>query len=128
LTRRTLLHAVAATLLLAGGAAVGLGVVVLHSLWWGLALGLAATVAALLALPGRWWARLPAAVGWAGAVGWLSASTPEGDYLVAGDLSGYVVLMIAFAVLVTGIVSLRPRGPGRRPRGGADSVPARSGS
>lgn len=122
MTRGDLLRAVVAVSLLAGGAVVGFGVVVLHSLWWGLALGLAATGSALVALLGRWWARLPFAIGWAGAVGWLSGSRPEGDYLIAGDLSGYVLLMTAFAVLVTGIVSLRPR----RPHRVVDSLPARS--
>ncbi len=112
----------AAVLLLAGGGVAGVAAVVLHARWWGLLLGLAAVVAALAALPGRWWGRLPFAVGWALAVAWLSRSRPEGDYLIAGDLSGYVLLLASFAVLLSGVLSLRPR----RPQGGEDSLTARS--
>ena len=43
-----------AVLFLVGGAVVGVCAVALHNYWWGLLLGVAATVALLVAIPGGW--------------------------------------------------------------------------
>ncbi len=100
-------RAAAAVVVLLGGAGAALCTVALHTRWWGLAIGLAATAATLVALPGGWWRRLPFALGWAGAVAVLTPERPEGDFLVASNLPGYVVLVAAPVVLVAGLVGLR---------------------
>ncbi len=79
----------------------------LHGYWWGLLLGIATTGAWLVAIPGGWWLRLPFAVGWGAAVLALSAERSEGDYLVATDARGYVLLGTGVAVLIGGIIGVR---------------------
>jgi hypothetical protein len=104
--------AVALVLLLLG-AVVGGCAIALHARWWGLALAVAATLATLVALPGGWWARLPFALGFVAALAALSGQRPEGDYLVASDVPGYVLLGFGVVVVCGGIVGLRhhPRTP-----------------
>ena len=97
-----------ATGALLGGAVVGLFAVVVHGWTWGLVLALAATAATLVALPPGW-ARLPFALGWTAAVGLLSVARPEGDYLVAQDARGVVLVLSAPAVVVAGFVGLLNR-------------------
>lgn len=93
--------------LLGGGVAVC--TVLLHGYPWGLLLGLAATAAVLVALPGGWWSRLPFALGWVAALVVLTLERSEGDYLVASDTSGYAVLVAGAVVLGAGFVGLLPR-------------------
>jgi hypothetical protein len=81
--------------------------VALHRLWWGLPLALVATAAVLVALPGGWWSRLPFALGWVAALALLAGSRPEGDYLVAGDARGWLLLAAGVVVLLGGIVGVR---------------------
>lgn len=100
-----------AALLLVGGALTAVAAVALHSLWWGMALGVAATSVALLGLTAGWATRLPFGLGFAATVGWLTLSRPEGDYLVAGDAAGHTLLAFALAVVVAAVATL-PR-PGR---------------
>ena len=88
------------------GAWVSLCVVLLHDYWWGLALGLSATVATLVALPGGWWARLPFALGWAALLVVTAPERPEGDYLVSGDRNGYLLLGAGIAVFGAGFTGL----------------------
>lgn len=99
----------AAAGLLLAGLAVGLASVLLHPLWWGLPLVVAATGSSLLALPAGWGARLPFGVGFTGTVGYLATPRPEGDFVVAADLRGYLLLGWALAVLVASVVTLRVR-------------------
>lgn len=98
--------AVAVVLLLLG-AAVGLASLLLHARWWGMAVGLGTTAAWLVALPGGWWLRLPFALGWVAAVLVLAPERAEGDYLVAGDVSGWLLLGSGVAVLLAGILGSR---------------------
>lgn len=100
-------RAAIAVLALAGGAVVGVSVVVLHDYWWGLLLGATATAALLVAIPGGWWRRLPFALGWSAAVLVLAVERPEGDYLVDLSLSGYLLLGVGVGVLLGGVVGLR---------------------
>lgn len=97
---------VAVLALLAGGV-VGGCVLLVHGYWWGLVLGIATTGAWLVAVPGGWWLRLPFAVGWDVAVLALSVERSEGDYLVASDVPGHVLLGTGVAVLIGGIIGLR---------------------
>jgi len=98
--------AVAVLALLAGGV-VGACVLLLHGYWWGLLLGIATTAAWLVATPGGWWLRFPFAVGWDAAVLALSVERSEGDYLVASDTRGYLLLGTGVAVLIGGIIGVR---------------------
>ena len=97
--------------LLVAGAAVGVASALLHALWWGLPLVIAASLCSLLALPATWWARLPFGGGFTATVGYLATPRPEGDYVVAGNLRGYLLLGWALVVLVGSIatLALRPR-------------------
>lgn len=92
---------------LLGGAATGLAAVLVHGHWWGLPLAVAATLATLVALPGGWWRRLPYGVGWAVMVGIATPERPEGDYLIAADARGYVLLAAAVVVLIAAMVAIR---------------------
>ena len=91
------------------GAAVGLATVVLHGYGWGLGLGIATTAATLVALPGGWWRRLPFALGWTVVLGVATVQRPEGDYVIASDASGYLLLATGAVVLGAGFVGLLPR-------------------
>lgn len=94
--------AVAAAVL---GAGVSLCAVALHGYWWGLVLGLAATAATLVALPGGP-GRLGFAVGWAFLLGAVAPQRSEGDYVVGSDLAGYVLLGAGVLVFMSGFVGL----------------------
>ena len=93
---------------LVGGVVVGTFSVAVHGWTWGLVLALAATGATLVALPAGW-ARLPFALGWTVAVGLLSVGRPEGDYLVAQDTRGVLLVVSAPVVIVAGFVGLLNR-------------------
>jgi hypothetical protein len=99
-----------AALLVVGGAATALATVLLHQVWWGLLLSVAATVAALVALGRGWLTRLPFALGWVGLAAAVTPQRPEGDYLVGSNTSGYLLLGFALLVLLFAVVTLpRPR-------------------
>jgi hypothetical protein len=91
------------------GAVVGVGTVALHGYGWGLGLGIAATAATLVALPGGWWRRLPFALGWTAVLGVATVQRPEGDYVIASDASGYLLLATGAVVLGSGFVGLAGR-------------------
>lgn len=94
---------------LVGGLVVGVLSVMVHSWPWGLALALAAVAATIVALPPGA-ARLPFALGWTAAVGVLAVGRPEGDVLVAQDVTGVVLVLAAPVVVVGGFLGLlRPR-------------------
>ncbi len=101
-----------AVLALAGGVLVGAAATVVHGLSAGLALGLLATLASVLALPPGWWARLPFAAGWLGVVFYFSNPRAEGDYLVAGNGVGYLLLGTGMAIVAFAIITLRPASAG----------------
>ena len=104
------MRVLAALALLVAGAATGVATVAVHDRWWGLALAVTATAATLVALPAGWWSRLPFALGWVGFIGWIVNPRPEGDYVIAQDAQGYLLLAVAFVALVFGVATLpRPR-------------------
>lgn len=94
------------------GFAAGVAAVAVHRTWPGLVLGLAAAVVAIRAL--RLWQPRAATVF---AAGWLVplvaavAGRREGDYAVASDLRGWLLIASGFVVLVTGITAGRPSVP-----------------
>lgn len=106
------LRAVAALVLALLGAGTGIATVALHDLVWGFVLGVAATVAAVLALPAGWWSRVAFVAGWVAMVGWLTVPRAEGDYLISQDWQGYGVLLLGLVLTVLGVATL-PR-PDRR--------------
>ena len=101
-----------AVVLLVAGAVTALATTAVHQLWWGLLLGAAATVAALVALGRGWLTRFPFGLGWTGFVVWVAPARPEGDYAISSDAPGYALLTLALVVLVFSLATL-PR-PGRR--------------
>ncbi|MFC5728838.1 MULTISPECIES: DUF6113 family protein [Nocardioides] len=101
------------------GSAMSLCTVLLHDYWWGLGLGIAATAATLVALPAGWGTRLPFATGWAVALLLVTPERPEGDYLVSGDPSGYLLLGAGIAVFGAGFTGLMPRRGAAEDSGGA---------
>lgn len=103
--------ALAPLLLLLTGAVTGLATVAVHQVWWGMLLAVAGTLLALRALAPGWPTRLPFALGWAGLVGWVAPTRPEGDFVLSSDPGGYGVLLLAAVVLVWSLATL-PR-PGR---------------
>ncbi len=101
---------VAALLLLVAGWATGLATVVLHGIWWGLLLAGGASLAMLVALGNAWWSRLPFGLGWVLCLASMYGTRAEGDFLVAGDLSGYVLVALTTVVFVVSVVTVaRPR-------------------
>lgn len=101
--------------LLAVGAGSGLAAVAVHGHWWGLALATAAVLATLVALGPGWTTRLPFAAGFGLVVLRLAVSRPEGDFVVAADAPGYLVLLLTLAVVAVAIATLpRPRRGRRR--------------
>ena len=106
--RRVLSGLLAVPVLLLG-AATALATVAVHGHWWGLLLGLAATAASEVALPAGWTRRVAWAAGWVAMVGYLAVPRGEGDYVIAGDLAGYAVLITAAAVALSALATL----PGR---------------
>lgn len=95
------------------GGATGLAAILEHARWWGLALGLAASLAAVSALP-RGAPRLAFVLGWVGMLVLALVPRPEGDFLVASTPEGYLLLAAAPLLLAVAVVtSLRP--PHREP-------------
>ena len=97
--------------LLVAGAVVGLAVLLVHATGWGLALGAAAVVAVLLALPPGFTTRVAFALGLVLLLVQAVQQRPEGDFLVGSDLAGYGLLTLGLVVLVGAVVSV----PRRRP-------------
>lgn len=102
---------VLAVVLLALGVGTGLAAVAVHRLWWGLALGVLATLATALALPPGWWSRLAFGAGFAGTLAHVVTGRPEGDYLVSADLRGYALIALGMVVVVLVVGTLPPRSP-----------------
>lgn len=92
--------------MLVAGLAVGLSSVAVHATWWGLPLALAASGSAAYAAPGGWSARLPFALGWAAVVGWMAVPRGEGDFVIASDVAGYVLLEFGLVLVVAALVTL----------------------
>ena len=101
----------AAVALLLLGAATGIASVALHQRWWGLLLGVAASLATAVALPPGWWGRLPFSAGWIAMLGYLMMPRPEGDFLVADGIEGYVLLAAGMVLVVSAVVTLPRRAP-----------------
>lgn len=99
---RTLLALACLTL----GVGVGVSAVAVHEYPWGLVLALAATAATLVALPGGWWARLPFALGWVAVLAVVTPERAEGDFLVRGNVDGYLLLGAGVVVFGAGFLGL----------------------
>ena len=106
--------------LLAVGAVSAVAAVAVHGRWWGLALAAVAVLASLVALGPGWSTRLPFAVGFVGVVGRLALTRPEGDYVLAADVQGYLLLLLTLVVAGFALATLPRPGSGRR-RGEAAS-------
>lgn len=97
------------------GAVSAVAAVAVHGRWWGLVLAGAATLATLVAVGPGWTTRLPFALGFGLAVLRLAITRPEGDFVVAAEVHGYLLLLLTLLVVALGVATL-PR-PGRERRG-----------
>lgn len=91
------------------GAATAVAAVAVHRSGPGwLTLAVAASLGMAWALRTTGTPRLGSAycLGWVGVFGVALAGRPEGDYAVAGDTAGYVMMVTGFALVVLGITSL----------------------
>lgn len=96
--------------LLVIGAATSVAAVAVHQRWWGLALAAAAVAATELALPRGWSSRLPYALGFVAVLGLAMSPRPEGDYLVPGNVRGYLLLAVGLVAFLVAVATLpRPR-------------------
>ncbi len=97
------------------GATVALAAVAVHrTMVEGLPVGLVVSLGATLVVA---WAlrlqhrRLAASycLGWVVTVGLTITGRPEGDYAIASDLRGYLLMAVSLAVIVIGLTSLASR-------------------
>ncbi|TQL69738.1 hypothetical protein FB381_3652 [Nocardioides albertanoniae] len=99
------------------GFVVGVAAVAVHPWWWGLLLGVGASLATLVALT-RGPMRIAYAAAWAIVVALAASPRPTGGYAVAGNLEGYAVIVVAVLMLVVAAVTSAkrpaPADPGRR--------------
>ncbi len=108
--------------LLIVGAATAVAAVAVHHRWWGLALAAAAVVAVLVAVGPGWATRLPFAAGFGLVLLRLAVARPEGDYVVAAEPQGYLLLLLGLVVVAAAIATLpRPGRVRRRERVSADT-------
>jgi hypothetical protein len=85
------------------GLGTGVPMVLLHGSWPGFAIGAAATIVVVRAVPPERGLRLLFIGGFLVVV-WLGAvPRPEGDYLIASDVPGYAVLGGALLLLCVGL-------------------------
>lgn len=95
--------------LLLAGFVIGLSAVAVHAWWWGLALGAAATLVTLLALPPGGWTRVPYAVGWLVPLGLGMIPRGEGDYAIASDVPGYGLIGLGLVLIIGALATLPVR-------------------
>lgn len=91
------------------GATTAVAAIAVHRsgpLW--LALAVAASLGVAWAVRSTGTPRLAAAycLGWVGVLGLALGGRREGDYVLAGDTAGYVMMATGFALVVLGITSL----------------------
>lgn len=101
--------------LLLVGALSGIAAVALHGRWWGFALATVAVLATLAALGPGWSTRVPFALGFGLVVLRLAVSRPEGDFLIAGDTRGYLVMVLSLVVAAVAVGTLPRPGAGVAP-------------
>lgn len=106
--RHPIAGAVAALLV---GFGSGVCAVAVHNTWWGFLVAVAGTAGLLGAMRGRA-ARSLAGAGWLLALFFAVRGRAEGDYAVAANLRGQLLLGLGLVVLVASLWSLaRGRGP-----------------
>jgi hypothetical protein len=91
------------------GAATGVAAIAVHRSGPGwLTLAVAASLGVAWGLRSTETPRLGAAycLGWLVVLGFALAGRAEGDYVLAGDTAGYVMMATGFALVVLGITSL----------------------
>lgn len=115
------LHVLAALGCAVLGVLLAVATTALHATGWGLVLGLAAVLASVLALPPRVWLRLPLAATWMAVIGYLAVPRSEGDYLIAGDLPGYLLLASAVVIPLICIATTRRAPSDARDGSGAET-------
>jgi len=98
------------------GAVVALASVVVHRAdALGLPVGLG--LAVLASVSGAWWLRRSGVprtaatygLGWLAVLAGALVGRPEGDYVLAGDVSGYTLMGTGFVLVAVGVTSLAAR-------------------
>ncbi|GAB2764504.1 hypothetical protein GCM10027020_15850 [Nocardioides salsibiostraticola] len=110
-------------LLLPGGATIGTAATLVHDTVWGLPLAIISVIVTVRALPAGG-PRVGFALGWSAAVGAFTVPRPSGDYLVAGGVTGYLLLLTALVSVVAALATVPPRSRDGSP----ERSPARSSS
>lgn len=108
----------AAALAAVVGAVTSLAALAVHRAgppWFLLAVVGSLGVAWLLRSGDAPWTAAAYCAGWLLVFGIALAGRPEGDYVVAGDLRGYGLIVVAFVLVVLGATSLGRRAVGGRP-------------
>lgn len=108
-----LVRPLAALLVLVLATGSSLAAVLLHGHPWGLALAWVSGGAALWALPATWWGRPVFALGWLAVLVAALFPRPEGDFLIADNPSGYVLLASGVAFMVVVMIGVRSFQRGR---------------
>ncbi len=82
-----------------------------HGRTAGLLLAVVATASCALAIPGGWTARFAFVAGWVAVLAVALLPRDGGGYLVGSDARGYTLLALGLALLLFGIVTVRPLRP-----------------
>lgn len=86
------------------GAACVFAALFVHRSWWGCLLVWAVALVVQAALSPHWYGRAAFASGWVGLLSLGLQTRPEGDYLVAADVWGYLLLATVPVLLVGAVV------------------------
>ena len=93
------------------GVVVGGLAILTHHRPVGLALGVLASAATAWALPGGWSLRFSFVAGWVAVLGYVLVPRAGGGFLVGSDAPGYLLLGFGLALMLFGIVTVRPLRP-----------------
>jgi hypothetical protein len=96
------------------GLCLGTAAVLTHGRPDGLALGVLASAATAWALPGGWTTRFAFTTGWIAVLAYALVPRGAGGYLIGSDPRGYLLLGFGLALMLVGIITVRPLRP-RRP-------------
>lgn len=113
---------------LLAGLVTGLCATALHNTWWGFGLAVIGTFALILAVPGGRLGGPLAALGWLTAVVLALVGRPEGDFAIAANLRGQLLLGLGLVVLAAGVFTAVRRPPTRPHGGAAGELGAETGS
>ena len=92
------------------GVLIGVAAVAVHPWWWGLLIGVTASSATLLVLA-RGALRISYAAAWAIVMALAATPRPTGGYAIAGNLEGYVLILLAVAMVIVATATFQRSSP-----------------